>query len=249
MANKVEKFVIDKAKALEYSAAATLLNTLYPRDFEAYMIAFELCDSRGKTLDYMTFPIMPNDITVDESMPVSIQNTFGGVSAVSANVYTSKNISINGSFGRNMKILSRSNNALGSLISALSISSRSTVERTYGLSQIIPHTEAELSKTFKTGYGCCKVLQSILNKAYDVDTWGAVNKLYFYNMALGESYLIKPINFKLNQNMSSNAIWNYSLQMQTICPLYLDKGNGSVIGRALNGVVNASLNGLLNKIR
>lgn len=47
MANTVEDFLIKKVKALGYNAASTLMSSLYPRDFEAYMIAFELCDSQG----------------------------------------------------------------------------------------------------------------------------------------------------------------------------------------------------------
>ena len=30
------------------------------------MIAFELCDSKGKTLDYFTFPVMASEISITE---------------------------------------------------------------------------------------------------------------------------------------------------------------------------------------
>lgn len=247
MSNAVEDFLIKKTKALGYNAAATLLSSLYPRDFEAYMIAFELCDSQGNSIDYMTFPIMPDDLSSDENMPVKVQSTFGGVSTVSANIYNPKNISLTGSFGRNFKVISRSANALGILTDIIRIGKSGQFNRTYGVKNIIPYLEPELSPIYKTGYGCCKVLQSLINRAYDVDKNGQTNKLYFYNMALGESYLVKPINFRLSQSMQNNAIWNYSLQLQSICPTYLEKSRNS-LPKTTSAII-ASVNALINTLR
>ena len=247
MANTVEDFLIKKVKALGYNAASTLMSSLYPRDFEAYMIAFELCDSQGKELDYMTFPVMPNELNIDETLPVKVQSTFGGVSTVSANIYNPKNISFSGSFGRNFKVISRSSNAAGLLKDSIALNSLNKVDRTYGVNSVIPKMEVELSKVFKTGYGCCKVFQSIINRTYDVDKNGQTNKLYFYNMALGESYLVKPITFRLNQSIQNNAIWEYNLQLQTICPIYLEKSN--ILSKSLTSAVTSSVNALINSLR
>ena len=246
MANVVEEFVLKKTKALGNNVAATLLSTLFPKDFEAYMIALELCDGEGKTIDYMTFPIMPDEISSDENMPVTIKSTFGGVVSVSSNIFTPKQISLNGSFGRNIKVVSRNKNAVSLLKDTISVGIKKQFERTYGVDSVI-YKEPELSPTFKTGYGCCKLLQSIINRSYDTDSKGRTNKLYFYNMALGESYVVKAVNFRMNQNMSTNAIWNYSLQLQAVCPVYLD--NDEKFKVSLGSSVTSSINALVNSLR
>ncbi len=45
--------------------------------------------------------------------------------------------------------------------------------------------------------------------------------LYFYNMALGESYLvtIPPSGFSCSQNKEKNMIWEYSFTLTTLAPL------------------------------
>ena len=54
-----------------------------------------------------------------------------------------------------------------------------------------------------------------------MDELGFPMKLYFYNMALGESYLvtIPPRGVTFSQNVSKNMIWEYSLEMTGIAPL------------------------------
>ena len=43
------------------------LNSLFPDDFEVYIIAFELVDSSDNTLEFFSFTIMPTNITISES--------------------------------------------------------------------------------------------------------------------------------------------------------------------------------------
>lgn len=253
-ANQLATFALNKAKAMGYSAAATFLSTMFPRDFEAYMISFELCDSEGNTIDYMSFPIMPNDLSVDESMPVNITSTLGGVSVTNANIYVPKSISLSGSFGRNIKLLSRdASSGLGitsMLKNAVSFLKKNETERSYGLNFNKSNQDKEFNQTSKTGYACCKLLQSILNRSYDTDKNGNTNKLYFYNLALGESYLVKAISFKLRQSLSNNAIWEYNLQLKTICPLYLEQNKKGITNKkvALNTALTNSTNHLVKSL-
>lgn len=205
----------DKVNSLGYTLASSLMNSQYPREFECYQLTLELTNSSGETLDYFSFPVMPSELNISERMIASTQNTFGGVSSISSSVYTPKSIVINGNFGRKFWYLNR-----GNFFSSLFRSYQ--VERDYGAN--ISLNEKELNRDIKTGYGCIKVLQSIINRSLDVDKNGNINKLYLYNLAFGESYLIKVLSMDFNQNVGSNAIWNYSLKIETVCPLYLEKG-------------------------
>lgn len=211
---KIRQDWLQRSVTLGFNSAAILMSTLYPVDFEAYQIAFELCDSRGKTLDYFSFPIMPSELSIRENIPVKIENTFGGVNSISSNIFVPKDISLNGNFGRQFKILSRNKFVVPFV-------SKVIQERDYGVGGQ-QRNELEISNMLKSGYGCIKVLQSIINRSVEIDSYGDCNKLYFYNMAYGESYLVKPTSFRGFQNISSNGIWSYDLSLKAVCPLHLD---------------------------
>lgn len=231
-----------KANAIGYTAAATLLSGLYPVDFECYMIAFELCNSSGETLDYFTFPIMPTELSIDEEIPVKVENTFGGVNSISSNVFVPKNISLHGNFGRQFRVLVRNK-------ITLPLFNKTIQERDYGVKGI-KRKELEISNSLKTGFGSFKVLQSIINRAVEVDDEGECNKLYMYNMAYGESYLVKPTNFKGSQSVSQNGIWNYELNLKAVCPLHLDAHKqGSVLKAYTMSAAQSALNIVLSGIR
>lgn len=203
-----------RAKALGFNSASALMSTLYPIDFEAYQISFELCDSKGTTIDYFSFPIMPSELNIKENIPVKIENTFGGVNSISSNIFVPKEIDLSGNFGRQFKILVRNKVVVPFVKKVIQ-------ERDYGTGGQ-QRKELEVSNLLKSGYGCIKVLQSIINRSVEVDSYGECNKLYFYNMAYGESYIVKPITFRSYQNMSANGIWSYNLNLKAVCPLHLD---------------------------
>jgi len=51
------------------------MNALFPYDFEVYMMALELTDGNDNTIDYMSFPIMPESITKNEPKRTNIKNS------------------------------------------------------------------------------------------------------------------------------------------------------------------------------
>lgn len=211
--DKIKKDWAQKATSLGLSTASSLMSNLYPLDFEAYQISFELCDYNGKTLDYFSFPIMPSELSISEETPVKVENTFGGVNALSSNIYVPKNVKLSGNFGRQFRLIARNK-------ITIPIIGQATQERDYGVGGK-QRKEKEISNLVKTGYGCFKVLQSIINRSVEVNN-GECNKLYFYNLAYGESYLVKPINFRGYQTINNNGIWSYDLDLKAICPLHLD---------------------------
>lgn len=244
--NKIKDIWLNKAKAVGYNTAATLMSSLYPIDFEAYMIAFELCNSQGKTIDYFTFPIMPTEISIEEEIPVKVENTFGGVNTVSSNIFVPKSINLSGNFGRNFKILIR--DQISTPLSYLPIVHKAIQERDYGVGGVQGKV-LELTNFLKTGYGCFKVLQSIINRSVEVDEFGECNRLYMYNMCYGENYLVKPISFRGAQSTSNNGLWNYDLNLKAVCPLHLDahkrgKKIKAYIMASAQSIANTALNGV-----
>lgn len=204
------------------------LSALYPNDFEAYIISLELATWDDKTIDYLTFPIMPNSIQQNEPKRTTIKQTSNGVTALTIGSYTPKEITIRGNFGRNFKILA------GRMFTGFNTpnysiqSGKRTIESLHDTNTPTKFNPFDFG--IKTGYGVTKILQSMIDKSNGLDNNGKPFKLYFYNMALGENYLVKipPNGFSLNQSMSSNMIWEYSLTMIAIAPLNYVLGNAKL---------------------
>lgn len=231
----------------------SLLHTLYPHDFEVYMMALELTDSNGNTIDYLSFPVMPDSVQKTELKRTNIKQTSGGVTVLTSTSFTPEEIVIKGNFGRAFKI------NLGKSASATGVAF-STQAGKYSLHDLGEKGKMRMSLRtpffnagIKTGYGATKVLQAIVSKSNGVDHTGRPFRLYFYNMALGESYLVAvpPSGLQLNMSSDKNMIWEYTLNLTTIAPLSLSfakKGKTSLSSILATSTVQNALNKLGSNI-
>ena len=207
----------------------SVMNQMYPKDFEYYMIALELVDGGGDTIDYFAFPVLPSAITKSENKRINIKKAFKSTLILTSTAYTPQDISIRGNFGRGFKILIGAKE----ILSGLGFNS-STKAGIFELTQLANRSllspTNQFSQFVKTGYGATKLLQSIIHKSDGSDTNGPY-RLYFYNFALGESYLVVVPSkaLTLEQNDSNmNMIWNYTLNLTTVAPLELVKNAVSI---------------------
>lgn len=199
------------------SLGENALSAIFQRDFEIYLCALELVDSSGLTIDFFVFPVMPNSIQKIEKERVSISKTLTGTVVLQSNSFVPKSLVIQGNFGRSFKYLSSAKLSNGGFFKALSqkrgVYSADDLEA--GIARKII---TEFNPNVKTGFGCTKILQSIIDKSKgSVD--GKPLRLHFYNLALGESYLVvaskSPLT--LHQNIQdSNMVWNYTLNLEII---------------------------------
>lgn len=178
----------------------SILNAKFPNEFELYMCALELIDQDGLTLRYFIFPVMPSSIEETQPQITNIKKTLAGVTVLSNPTFVPGDISLSGSFGRKFRAL------LGNTYLDLTSSFK------------VNANKAVFDARLKTGYGCCKVLEEIISESKVVDEKG-IRRLIFYNPALGNSYLVKPMSLKFSMSQESNMIWNYSLPLKTIAPL------------------------------
>ena len=92
---------------LVYNFTTTLgraaLHALYPKDFEYYLVAFELRSYEGAVIDFFAFPIMPSSMKVNKPSAINVKKSFGGVFSTSTEDFVPFEISINGNFGRNYR--------------------------------------------------------------------------------------------------------------------------------------------------
>lgn len=191
----------------------------FPRDFEVYMCALELVDQNEMMVDYFMFPIMPRSINKTESEATTVQTSFTGTTIFNKQGFTPNSLSIEGDFGRSLKLLPKEDAYYKGVIS------NSIEEGAYSSDDVNSgqiNKKREFPFGVKSGYGCTKILQSIIGKAKSHGPTGVTYKLYFYNMALGESYLVVPTKSPLQfsqAEQSSNMVWQYKLDLVIIANL------------------------------
>lgn len=215
------KDINGKYVRLATSIGKGAITALFPKDFETYMLGLELCDSNDNTIDYFAFPVMPESITKSEPKRVNIKSSSSGVTVLSSNSFLPEEISIKGNFGRSFKMTL---SPIDTSVQGFAFSARagkfdllSTKPNYLG----VPVAQFLPGAGIKTGYGAHSLLRSIISKSNGVDASGKPFKMYFYNMAMGESYLVSagPQGFTSSQNMDKNMIWDYNLTLTVLAPL------------------------------
>lgn len=204
----LETVIAKRAGALTTIGKAAL-NVKYPDEFELYVIGLELTDSLGKTLRYFIFPVMPSSL--DESKPYisNIKKTQGGVSVLTSNQFSPVDINISGSFGRKFRVL------LGGDYKDF-ISSFKDESGGFSKSSFKKGIKEFFDQRVKTGYGSCKIMENIIEETKELDTFGKPKILIFHNLALGNSYIVRPLTLRFSQSQESNMIWNYNLNLKGV---------------------------------
>lgn len=223
-----------------------LINGLYPNEFEYYAITLELTDSQDKVVDFLTFPVNPNEMEYDHQSVVNIKKNFGGVTALDTESFVPKRYSMSGTFGRKLRLLlSNVDN-----ISAEQSTAKGVFEKQRNGLQI---KTAILNSKIKTGYGTMKVLEAIIDKSSGLDQYNKPMRLFLYNPTLGHSFLVKSNGLKIHQDYTtSNMMWKYHLTLTTIAPLARinsEKKKTSLTSIAVMGVLQKGVNLLSNSIK
>lgn len=195
---------IDIRNGLLSRLGQTGLNALFPNDFELYMVAFELVDSNDLTLELFSLPIMPSNISITEPEITNIKKTNKGVVSLKSDSFVPKDINLSGNFGRNLKVLIRNK-----IIDFKSFKGSLGLLKSEFQGPII-----------KTGYGATKVFQNILNGSKVLDRFGKPVRLYFYNFAFNENYVVEVVDKTFTQSKdASNMIWNYNVSLKAVADI------------------------------
>lgn len=224
-------------KDLSQSIGKRALNALYPDDIEIYIYALELVNGDGDTEDYFIFPVNPSSNNEQQSPIQNFKKTAGGITVLSTTTFSPSTIMLQGNFGRKFKFIAGSE-----LISFSSINFKPT------LNDIKP----TFSKNIKTGYGCIKVMEAILEKSNTLDKKGQPYALFIYNLALGNSYLCKYLDHDFHQNLESNMIWNYTLSLKSLMRVEdiigFDSKRSMTVALSANSAIQNTVNNIGNSI-
>lgn len=213
------------------------LHTLFPNDFELYLIAIELVNSRNATEELFVFPINPRAIRRSEDSYTLIKRSAGGIVTTDSNNFNPIDINIEGNFGRSFKLLIGGQDLFFS-----------GVRFFRGNGELeAPVFDAKI----KTGFGCYKLFEKILQRSRKIDQFGGAYKLYFYNSIFGEEYLVKYKQFTGHMDVNENFIHNYNASFTAVAPLkglvgYDQRQKTNVIGY---GVIQKEVNKLVGNIK
>lgn len=213
----IDRVTTNKFNRLSTNMLRSTLSTMYPNDFETYLMALELVDSEGNTVDSLSFPVMPNNIQKTEVTRLNVKKSAGSLVVLSSNSKAPSEITIKGDFGRSFKLMLQPNSEPNEGFAFR------------GMKLSTPQFEIGV----KSGYGAFKILQSIIKRATDLDSSGNPFRLILYNMALGEIYIVvpSPTGVMLSQTQDRNMIWQYSILFTILGDIYdmnfLKKRNSS----------------------
>lgn len=210
--------MLDSYKSLIHDIGKAGAASLFPNDFEYYMLALELADSQGNTIDYFIFPVMPKSIRQSEQKIVNIKKTAGGITTLKTPGFVPKDISISGNFGRKIRVIM--NTKESRIFSAINFSLKNGVTKSYQTlkGDTLVRKIQDFQIGYKTGFGAFKMLKAIYEKAPGIDKNGTF-QLFFYNLANNENYIVEAISFEENQDESTNnMIWGYTLNLKAVAP-------------------------------
>ena len=203
-------------KSKQFEIGRTALSALFPNDFEAYMLALELVNSNGDSVDYFSWPVLPKELRETHPELTKVTKTIGGVYTTKNTTFNPRQIFLKGTFGRRFKLLLNNNQVSFAGFSLSQKSGKFSITPPNFLGSKAP----EFSSFAKTGYGCIKVLESMKDKSKAIDDNGKPFALYFYNPILGNNYQVEINRFVHSQDENqSNMLPEYTLEMTATAPL------------------------------
>lgn len=213
------------------------LHVLGPENFEYYMCSLSLRDRSGVEVAYMSFPVMPNNIMESQMANASVTKTNKGVVTQFNSSFNLKEISIQGTFGRKLRLI------LGNKEFVSAETGFQMAQKFFNGNVLVNADIAGTDILIKTGYGMMKMMQRILDAAYQNDDNGPYI-IVFTNYAFNTSYVVEPLQRSFSQSTENNMLWYYNIEMKAVADaggLTLDdtKSVGKFLGQvAANAVSN-----------
>jgi len=232
--------VVENARSAINTIGRSALHSLAPDNFEYYMCSLELLDSSGNTKGFMTFVIMPNNIMETKTQIVSITKTNRGISTLFNSTFVPRDISIQGTFGRKFRLLT-------GMKEAEDVSKISYFGGNLGFSLL------QNNVLINTGYGLTKMLKSMIDKSFELDTDKNPCILIFNNYALNTHYVVEVIQSAFSQSVENNMLWYYNLEMKAVAPAEAIKrqdqdSDKKYFGTVASNAIAKSIGGLLSDI-
>lgn len=182
------------------------LHALAPDNFEYYLCSLELLDSAGNTKGFLSFVVMPNNYLESRTQIATVTKTQSGVSTLFNSSFVPRDISIQGTFGRKLRLL---------------IGSKEVKDKD---DKSVPFFNGQFAKVagqeilVKSGYGLTKMLQKMVDMSFKLDDNGLPHIMLFSNYSLNTNYVVEILQDSYSQSIENNMLWFYSLEMKAVAP-------------------------------
>lgn len=183
------------------------LASQFPDEIEYYACALELVNSNGETVDFFSFPLLPNQLRESRQFATDVRKTMSGVVVTMHSTFQPFSINLNGNFGRRFRTINKKN-----------INTDNTLTQADGQDKGVVNSTKLFSSDYKSGYGSAKQLENILKKATFPDSKGNPLYLFFYNLSWNSEYLVEVVSTDFSQGDDRNMIWNYAVTLTAIAP-------------------------------
>lgn len=213
---KLREIVIDQTTGAATSANKLLLNSLFPDEFEYYVMALEVINGEGRAVDRMVLPVLPEYISINKQKIKNIMKTGAGITVFQNNTFEPIPINMTGTFGRRMRLF------LGS----------------YETPQDFQGNPKDFEVNVHTGYGAMKMLERLYEKDGQLDDQNVPYRIVFYNLAFNQNYIVEMNSLQFRQDESNNMIWYYTLDMTAVAPADVSDDKFSQAKFASLGVAN-----------
>lgn len=218
------------------------LHVLGPDNFEYYMCSFSLRNRNMEEVAYMSFPVMPNNIMESQQAVASVTKTNKGIVTQFNSSFNPKDISIQGTFGRKLRLI-LGNKEFAPVDAAAGFAmAQKFFNGNIGINGGIAGTDILI----KTGFGLTKMMQRILDAAYSGDEGGPYI-IVFTNYAFNTSYVVEPLQRSFSQSTENNMIWYYNVEMKAVAD-WSDLSMGENIGKFMGQVAANAVSNTLTKV-
>lgn len=231
---------ISNALSIVESMGESALHMLSPDNYEYYQCSLELLGVDKNQVGFISFVVMPNNISESRS-PIQTQTkTNSGIVTTFNDSFAPINITLQGSFGRRFRLVT-------GIVDP-------SAKNKNGWSNFFNGNFGKIGfgfeTAYKSGYGLTKVLKYILEKANELDSQGRPYILLYNNYAFNTSYVVDVVNSSFNQSIENNRMWYYEVSLKAIAPASAVQTSSQSNAKLLKTVAsNAIAQGLSNVVK
>lgn len=239
--NNITKTAINSSIGNALNAAMTVgsaaLHMIAPDNYEYYMCSLEVIDCNRKQIGFISFIVMPNNIS-ESRTPIQTQTkTKNGLVTLFNDSFNPVIISLQGTFGRKFRIVTNLTDP-----SEKKSFFDGNVGKILGTNIMI-----------KSGYGLSKLLKFILDKSNEVDKDGRPYLLLFNNYAFNTSYVVDVVSYTFNQSIENNMMWYYDFQLKATAPgsavQTKKQSNAQLLKTVASNAIAQGLSNVINDVK
>ena len=239
--NNITKTAINSSIGNALNAAMTVgsaaLHMIAPDNYEYYMCSLEVIDCNRKQIGFISFIVMPNNIS-ESRTPIQTQTkTKNGLVTLFNDSFNPVIISLQGTFGRKFRIVTNLTDP-----SEKKSFFDGNVDKILGTNIMI-----------KSGYGLSKLLKFILDKSNEVDKDGRPYLLLFNNYAFNTSYVVDVVSYTFNQSIENNMMWYYDFQLKATAPgsavQTKKQSNAQLLKTVASNAIAQGLSNVINDVK